>query len=113
MTPGDVVLIPLVQIAGGSPKLRPALVLATLPGPYQSMLVCGISTQLHQQEPDWDDQIAPTDADFALSGLHRTSVIRLSYLHATDPRQVAGVIWRIDPARLERLLNHLADRLRP
>ncbi len=69
MTPGDVVLIPLVQVAGGPTKLRPALLLANLPGPYQTLLVCGITSKLHQQEPDWDDPIGPDDADFARSGL--------------------------------------------
>ncbi len=92
MTPGDVVLIPLVQFAGGPPKLRPALVLSALPGPYQSLLVCGISTQLHQQQPDWDELIQPGDADFPSSGLRRGSIVRLSYLHSTDPNEVSGVI---------------------
>lgn len=44
MNPGDVVLIPLPQFAGGTAKLRPALVLSLLPGPYQNVLLCGIST---------------------------------------------------------------------
>ncbi len=34
MKPGDVVLIRLPQTAGGPSKLRPALVLAALPGPF-------------------------------------------------------------------------------
>ncbi len=46
MRPGDVVLIQLPQVAGGPPKSRPALVLALLPGAYQNVLICGISTQL-------------------------------------------------------------------
>jgi mRNA interferase MazF len=113
MNPGDVVLIPLPQLGGGSPKLRPALVLAILPGPSQNRLVCGISSQLSQQQPNWDELIQPGDADFATSGLHRASVIRLSYLHATDPSEITGVIGQIDPARLARLLTRLSDHLRP
>jgi mRNA interferase MazF len=113
MTPGDVVLIPLAQVAGGPAKLRPALLLASLPGPYQTLLVCGISTQLSHLVPDWDDKVESSDWDFGGSGLHRTSVIRLSYLHAADPREIAGVIGRVDSARLKRLLDRLADRLRP
>ncbi len=50
-SPGDVVLIPLSQFSGGPAKLRPALLLASLPGPYQTQFVCGVSTQLHQQVP--------------------------------------------------------------
>lgn len=41
MKPGDVVLIRLPQAAGEPPKLRPALILALLPGPFQSLLICG------------------------------------------------------------------------
>jgi hypothetical protein len=48
MKAGEIVLIRLAQFGGGAQKLRPALLLATLPGPYQTHLVCGISTQLSQ-----------------------------------------------------------------
>jgi mRNA interferase MazF len=65
MKPGDVVLIQLPQVAGGPPKSRPALVLALLPGVYQNILICGISTQLRDLQPDWDDLIEPNDADFS------------------------------------------------
>ncbi len=55
MSPGDVVLIRLPQTSGGPPKLRPALVLGLLPGPFQNVLICGISTQLEELEPRWDE----------------------------------------------------------
>ncbi len=113
MKAGEVVLIPLSQFAGGVPKLRPALLLSTLPGPYQTHLVCGISTQLHHQQPGWDELIQPGDNDFPQSGLRRASIIRLSYLYATDPTEIAGIIGEIDQIRLNRLLTRLADHLRP
>jgi mRNA interferase MazF len=111
--PGDVVLIALAQIGGTAPKLRPALLLGDLPGPYQNLLLCGISTQLHQFVAQWDEFVRASDADFAASGLHRDSVIRLSYLHAADPSEIAGVIGSIEPARLSRLRQRLSDQLRP
>lgn len=113
MNAGDIVLIALSQFAGGPPKLRPALLLAMLPGPYQTHLVCGISTQLRSQQPGWDELIQPGDSDFSRSGLHRTSIIRLSYLHAADPIEIAGVIGEVDQSRLDRVLTRLADYLRP
>lgn len=113
MSPGDLVLIPLLQIGGTSPKLRPALLLAKLPGPYQNLLLCGISTQLHQLQPNWDELLQPSDADFKTSGLHRPSIIRLSYLYAADPSEVAGVIGQIDSIRFQRLRKRLSDHLRP
>lgn len=113
MTPGDVVLISLPGVGASAPKLRPALFLAELPGPYQNCLLCGISTQLHQLGAKWDELIQPGDTDFPSSGLHRASIIRLSYLHAADPGEIAGVIGRIEPARFQRLRQRLSDHLRP
>ena len=113
MSPGDVVLIALTQFAGATPKLRPALLLAELPGPYQNLLLCGISTQLHQLEAQWDELVQASDADFTSSGLHHDSLIRLSYLHAADPNEITGVIGSIEPARLQRLRQRLSDHLRP
>ena len=113
MSPGDVVLIPLPQPGSTSPKLRPALLLADLPGPYQNRLLCGISTQLQHLQPNWDELLQPTDADFSSSGLHRLSAIRLSYLYAADSSELVGIIGRIEPSRLERLRRRLSDHLRP
>jgi mRNA interferase MazF len=113
MKPGDVVLISLPQIAGGPSKLRPALVLAFLPGSFQNLLLSGISTQLRDLEPDWDELVEAADADFSTSGLHRTSAIRLSYLYAADPREISGVVGRIADDRLQRLRERLASHLMP
>ena len=113
MTPGDVLLLPLVTAAGGGSKLRPTLFLAPLPGPYQTVLVCGFSTRLFNIRPDWDELVQPGDPDYPTSGLHQPSVIRLSYLRAVTSTEVVGVIGRIDPARLNRLRTRLADQVRP
>lgn len=113
MTPGDIVLIGLPQFGVGSPKLRPALVIAILPGPYQNLLLCGISTQLHQIQPNWDETVQPSDSDFVASGLHQASGVRLSYLYAADPNEVTGVIGRLDATRVARLRQRLADHLKP
>ena len=111
MNPGDVVLVRLPQFGGGPTKLRPALVLALLPGPFQNVLICGISTQLQVLEPDWDELVDPADNDFPASGLHRVSAIRPSYLYAADRQEVSGTIGRIDGARLKRLRHRLAGLL--
>ena len=110
MKAGDVVLIRLPQTGGGS-KLRPALVLTLLPGPYQNALLCGISTQLHLLQADWDEPIQPSDSDFRQSGLRRASAIRLSYLYAADPQEFVGVIGCVEAARVQRLRNRLAGHL--
>jgi mRNA interferase MazF len=82
-----------------------------LPGPYQNLLICGVSTQLQQLQANWDELIQGGDADFSSSGLHRASAIRLGYLYAADSGEIAGVIGSIDRARLQRLRQRLADHL--
>ncbi len=111
MRAGDVVLIRLPQAGGGPAKLGPALTLALLPGPYQNALLAGISTQLHLLEKDWDELVSRADGDFAASGLRQDSAVRLSYLYAADPTELAGVIGRVDPQRLRRLRTRLARHL--
>ena len=65
MNPGDTVLVPIPETSGRA-KLRPAVVLAVLPGLYQSLLICGISTQMHALEPNWDELLLAgiDNADF-------------------------------------------------
>jgi hypothetical protein len=46
-----------------------------------------------------------------LSGLHRDSAIRLSYLHAADAGEIAGKIGAIATARLQRLIERLIQHL--
>ena len=113
MNPGEIVLIPLPQAGGRSTKLRPALVLSELPGPFQNLLICGVSTQVYPLVADWDELVKTSDPDFGNSGLHRESAIRLSYIYAAASSEIAGTIGRIDSARLERLRKRLSDHLRP
>ena len=75
MKEGDVVLTPLPQ-ADGQIKNRPAIILREMP-PYGDFLVCGVSTQFHQEAAGFDDPIRPGDTDFTRSGLKAPSLIRL------------------------------------
>lgn len=112
MKPGNIILVRLPQPARDRSKLRPALVLATLPGPYQELLICGISTQLQDLQPDWDEMISPADVGFTHCGLQRASAIRLSYLYAAFSTEIVGSIGRIAPEQLGLLRMRLMDRLR-
>lgn len=47
MKEGDVILTPVPQ-ANGIIKNRPAIILREMP-PFNDLLVCGVSTQLHQR----------------------------------------------------------------
>ena len=109
MTEGDVVLTPVPQ-ANGQIKNRPAIVLREM-RPYGDLLVCGVSTQLSQRVPGFDEVILPADADFAASGLVSASLIRLGFLAIVPRRSVAGSIGAISPERHKRLLKTLSDYL--
>src|SRR5437762_3577812 len=100
MTEGDVVLTPVPQ-ADGQIKNRPALLLRTLP-PYDDLLICGISTQLHQEVVNFDEVVMQTDADFITSGLKATSLIRLGFLSVVPNQRIAGTIGSISPERHRR-----------
>ena len=78
MQEADVVLTPVPQ-ENGAIKNRPAIILREM-SPYKDLLVCGISTQLHQRVPDFDEIISPSDTDFVASGLRAESLIRLGFL---------------------------------
>lgn len=109
MNEGDVVLTPFPQ-ADGKTKNRPAVVLRVMP-PFNDLLVCGISRQLRQRVPDFDEIISTTDADFASSALFDTSLIRLGFLAVLPSSEFLGGIGSISPERHRRLLRRLAKYL--
>jgi len=109
MKEGDVILTPLPQ-ANGATKNRPALLLRELP-PFGDYLACGISTQLHQAMPEFDEVISKADTDFARSGLLAPSVIRLGFLAVLPSQRIVGVIGQVAPDRHARLLRTLSGHL--
>ena len=111
MREGDVLLAPMLQ-EDGTRKDRPALFLTRMP-PFQDFLVCGVSTQLQQAVPDFDETIAPSDADYRTSGLKAASLIRLGYLAVLPRSEFKGRIGSVSAARRKRLLTKLSDFLRP
>ena len=111
MNEGDVVLTPLPQ-SDGQIKNRPAVVLRRMP-PFGDLLVCGVSTQLHQAVADFDDIIEPSHADFRASGLKAPSIARLGFLAVLPASSFIGVMGAISAERHRRLLTRLSQFLRP
>ena len=109
MKPGDVVLAPLPQ-ADGQIKNRPAVVLRLM-RPHGDLLVCGVSTQLHQEVVGFDETIRAEDSDFAGSGLKAASLIRLGFLVVLPVGSFIVSIGAIAPARHRRLLEKLSSFL--
>lgn len=111
MRPGEIVLLRMPQLDLSPGKLRPALVIADLPGPFGDVLVCGISSQLRQEIPQWDERLSPGDPDFGNSGLKVASVIRLNWLAAVSPTASAGVLGTVAQERVARLRQRLSTHL--
>ena len=111
MKEGDVILTPLPQ-ADGKIKNRPAVFLREMP-PFQDILVCGVSTQLHQIAPDFDETITRQDSDFSTSGLIAESLVRLGFLAVLPRKNIVGSIGAIAPERHTRLLRRLSRHLEP
>ena len=109
MNQGDVVVTPVPQ-ANGILKNRPAIFLREMP-PYRDVLVCGISTQLHQEVKGFDEVVDQTDSDFAATGLRTTSLIRLGFLAVLPRSSVIGSIGSVSPELHKRLLTRLSDYL--
>jgi mRNA interferase MazF len=109
MKEGDVILTSVPQ-ADEELKDRPAIFLREMP-PYRDLLVCGVSTQLHQYVKDFDEIISPADPDFKSSGLQSKSLIRLGFLAVLSRRRVLGSIGSVSAERHKRLLRKLSDDL--
>ena len=109
MNEGDVVLSPLPQ-ADGWAKNRPCVALRRMPG-FGDWLVCGISTQLRQEVPGFDEAVRPGDADFPASGLKAPSLIRLGFLAVLPQDWLLGAIGALAPERHRRLLGRLSAYL--
>jgi mRNA interferase MazF len=106
---GDVVLTPLPQ-ADGRVKNRPCIALRQMPG-FGDWLVCGVSTQLHQEVPGFDEPILADAADFGTSGLKAPSLIRLGFLAVLPEDRLLGAIGTLARERHRRLLQRLSAYL--
>ena len=87
------------------------MVLALLPGNYQTVLVCGLSSDLEEVEPGWDDVISIADSDFVASGLLVSSSVRLSFLFGVDEDQIEGLIGQLGRERASKLRRRLGEHL--
>lgn len=99
-------LTPLPQ-ADGHMKNRPCIALRQMPG-FGDWLVCGVSTQLHQEVPGFDDPILADAADFGTSGLKAPSLIRLGFLAVLPEDRLLGAIGTLARDRHRRLLQRLS-----
>lgn len=107
--PGQIVLyrFPNADLSEG--KLRPALLLSQVPGPYKDWLVCMVSSQLKQYVSDFDELIGTGDPDFSQSGLKSPSVIRVGRLAVVEDEMLVGSTGEIGRDRFSRIRKRLSD----
>ncbi|GIV57085.1 MAG: hypothetical protein KatS3mg054_0920 [Chloroflexus sp.] len=109
---GQVVLFRFPQTDLEQGKLRPALLLAKLPGEYDDWLICMISSQTRQYVAGFDEIIKEDDTDFEQSGLKVASVIRVGRLAVISGEILLGAIGEISAERLSRIKQNLSEWLR-
>ena len=105
---GQIVLFKFPQTDQTKGKLRPALVLRRLPGPYNNWLICMVSSHLDQKVPDFDEIITPDDSDYKESGLKVPSLIRIGRLAVVDGDILLGKLGQVDALRLLRIKQKLS-----
>ncbi|MDO8724326.1 MAG: type II toxin-antitoxin system PemK/MazF family toxin [Syntrophales bacterium] len=108
---GQVVLFKFPQTDQISGKYRPALVIRKIPGIYDDWLICMISSQLSQEIPDFDEIVRESDADFRMSGLKTSSIIRISRLAVANQTVFLGSLGNIDIPRLTSIKQKLSKWL--
>jgi len=109
MSPGEVVLFRFPQTNQSEGKLRPALLLSQMPGPFPDWLVCMISSQQRHFIPEFDELVDVSEADFVSSGLKLVSVIRVARLAVVEESMLVGSIGKISDERLTRIKLRLSD----
>ena len=91
-------------------KLRPALVLREFPK-YGDVLLCGISSRLHQYVADFDLLLDTDHPDFKNTGLKTPGVCRLNMLTMLPIANINGTIGIVSATTHNTLLKTLADYL--
>lgn len=106
---GQVVLFrfPHTDLTEG--KLRPALLVARLPGEYDDWLICMISSQTQHSMAGFDVFVKEDDEDFGESGLKVPSVIRVGRLAVVRGELLLGAIGQVSAKRLSLVKKHLAE----
>lgn len=108
---GQVVLFRFPQTDLEEGKIRPALLLARLPGEYDDWLVSMISSQTRHYVAEFDELVLEQDGDFVESGLKVASVIRVGRLAVAAGEIFFGAIGQISDKRLVRIKKSLLEWL--
>ena len=112
MKSGDVVLVRFPQTDLETGKLRPALVLAILPGHHSDVLLAMITSRPYQAVPEFDEIIETTDVDYPNTGLKARSIVRLSRLASVEVSVIHARLGEISIERLNEAKRRLIEWLK-
>jgi mRNA interferase MazF len=108
---GQIALTPFPYTDLTGAKLRPVLMLKKSSIYHDDWLVCMVSSQLQQADPDLDEIITEADDDFSASGLKVQSVLRLSRLAILSSNLMVGNLGQISSHRLSTVRKRLSQWL--
>ncbi len=108
---GDIVLARFPFTDGSGTKLRPALVLAQVPGQHDDYLVLFISPQLRTAVAGVDVVLGRQHPAFARSGLKVPSVLRIGKLATISQALILGPLGKIDNPLLTEIVGRLIHLL--
>ena len=106
--PGQIALTPFPHTDLSGSKLRPVLLLCPASRHYDDWVVCMVSSQLHQAEPELDEVISDVDPHYPASGLRAPSVFRLSRLAVLQGSLMLGRLGELPTQRLIDMRTKLA-----
>ncbi len=109
MKPGDVVRWAFVQ-GDGQRKMRPAVIVAVVP-PFNDLLVCAVSTQVHREVRDLDMLVDAKHPDYRRMGLQFPSLIRVAQLATLPGKVIQGSIGEVSEATFTEIRKHLRNWL--
>jgi mRNA interferase MazF len=110
--PGDVLLarFPFSDLKGS--KLRPAVVLARVPGKHDDYLVAFVSSQVQNEVKGVDLLIGPGDPAFAASGLKKPSLVGIGRVAVIAKALFAGPIGSLPKKTVKTIIDRHVARLR-
>ncbi len=103
---GDVVVVPFPFSNLMDAKLRPALIIAVLPG--DDLILCQITSQMVRDT----HAIALDTSDFQTGTLNKSSNIRPNRLFTADRQIIQSKIGELKVAKLEMVIDQLVEILR-
>jgi mRNA interferase MazF len=106
---GTIVLCEFPFVDKGLIKLRPCMVVTSVPGEFDDFLTCMITTNMTRAVASVDELLTPDDSDFSQSGLKKSSVLRICRVAVINKSSMMGRLGNISPDRLSRVRSRLAD----